>query len=337
MRSEVSASTVRTLFHDLMLGEPPARDAPEYLLGSTLGVGYAGLSRGGLPALLVPLSSAPGGVARTGGGCVLRPANDVAFSFEGRKWNQAAAILECSDPSVLDAFAVLALDVAVRSSPGAGSLGWDDVAELVDEWYTLFARRRSLSLEDEMGIWGEVWFLSQASNLDRLASGWFGPEGGSSDFVIGAVCVDVKTSRSRLRHFVSQTQVERPMGELKAFLVSLWVGLDPEAGVTLPALIDRVLTRSQDPTPVLKRLLETGYSPVDRHEYQRSFLLLEEPLWFAASHIPRVRLADPGVSHLRYMVMLNSDEALNQDDARALSTHFHGSHLSGIDLPAGLP
>jgi hypothetical protein len=236
---------------------------------------------------------------------------------------------------VLDAFAVLALDVAERSSSKSRSPEWEDIARLVDEWYALLARRRALSQEDEIGTWGEVWFLSQAPDPDRLASGWLGPEGGVSDFVIGGVCAEIKTSRARLRHFVSQAQVERPMGELKAYLVSLWLGLDPERGITLPTLVDLLLARANEPAATLRRLLQLGYSPGDRHEYQKPFLLLESPRWFPTEDVPCVRQADPGVSHLRYMVMLDENKALASDEARLLEAHFHGPAVSAVSSASG--
>jgi hypothetical protein len=324
MKSEPTVQALRALFDELISNGSTAAGGPEYVLGSSVGAGYAGVSRAGWAALLVPLPAQPGGVARAGGGCVLRPGSEVEFSYAGRKWTQPAAILECRDPSVLDAFAVLALDIAGRAS-GCEPPKWEDVARLVDEWYALLARRRDLSQEDEIGTWGEVWFLSQAPNADRLAKGWRGPEAGASDFVIGGVCAEIKTSRARLRHFVSQTQVERPMGDLEAYFVSLWVGLDPEHGTTLPALVDLLLARTSDPAAVLKRLLEVGYSPGDRHEYQKPILLLESPLWFAAGDVPRVRQADAGVSHLRYVVMLDENNALAPDEMGRLQAHFHGS------------
>jgi hypothetical protein len=324
MKSEPTVQALRGLFDDLMSSESLVGDRPEYVLGSPIGAGYAGMSRAGWAALLVPLPARPGGVARAGGGCVLRPGSEVEFSYGGRKWTQPAAILECRDPSVLDAFAVLALDIADRASE-CEPPEWEDVARLVDEWYALLARRRDLSQEDEIGTWGEVWFLSQASDADRLAKGWRGPEGGASDFVIGGVCAEIKTSRARLRHSVSQAQVERPMGDLEAYFVSLWVGLDPEHGTTLPALVDLLLARASDPAAVLKRLLEVGYSPGDRHEYQKPFQLLESPLWFAACDVPRVRQADAGVTHLRYMVALDENKALAPDETGRIQAHFHGS------------
>lgn len=335
MTSEPTVQALRDVFDELMSDELPAGDAPEYMLGLPIGAGYAGISRAGWAALLVPLPERTSGVARAGGGCVLRPASEVEFSYGGRKWKQPAAILECRDPSVLDAFTVLALDVAGRSSSESRSPKWEDVARLVDEWYALLARRRELSQEDEIGAWGEVWFLSQASDLDRLASGWLGPEGGVSDFVIGGVCAEIKTSRSRLRHFVSQAQVERPMGDLEAYLVSLWVGLDPERGITLPALVDLLLARTNEPAAILRRLLELGYSPGDRHEYQKPLLLLESPQWFPAGDVPCVRQADPGVSHLRYMVMLDENKALASEEARLLQAHFHGPALSAVSSASG--
>lgn len=151
-----------------------------------------------------------------------------------------------------------------------------------------------------------------------------GPEGGPADFVIAARCVDVKTSKARLRHFVSQTQVDRPMGDLQAYFASLWVGSDPDAGVRLPSLVERLLARSSDPACILKHLLQLGYSPADRDHYEATLLLLEEPHWFSVEAVPRVRVADPGVSHLRYAVTLDDTKALQGAEVAELRLHFHG-------------
>lgn len=324
MTAEATPSRLRRVFDDLMGNGMAQGNSTEYVLGLPVGAAYAGVSRTGAAALLIPLATAAGDIARAAGGCLLRPASDVEFAFGGRKWNQPAAILECTDVLVLDAFTVLALDVATRAFTRTPPR-WQDVVQVVDEWHSLLSHRRDLSQDDEVGLWGEIWFLSQAPDADRLASGWTTPEGGPSDFVIGGACAEVKTSRSRLRHFISQAQADRPMGDLKAYLLSLWVGLDPELGTTLPALVDLLLGRLHDPARVLKGLLHRGYSPVDRHNYQTPFVLLEAPTWFFVEAVPRVRLADPGVSRLRYMVTLDQNAALGPDLVLQAQAHFQGA------------
>jgi hypothetical protein len=259
----------------------------------------------------------------------------VEFVFGDRTWTQPAAVLECSDAAVLDVFAVLAIDVAARVTAATGEdPAWQDVARIVDEWYSLLARRSRLSNEAEIGLWGELWFISQAADPDRLIAAWTGPEGDRADFSIGAVSAEVKTARSRLRHFVSQDQADRPTNRTESYIVSLWVGPDTERGITVPALADRILTKSADPSVFLRRLLRTGYSPADRREYHRVLILLDDPRWFGADAVPRVRVADPGISSLRYVVDLDLGKAVTAVQAAHLHHHFFGAPPSESDKTA---
>jgi hypothetical protein len=79
----------------------------------------------------------------------------------------------------------------------------------------------------------------------------------------------------------------------------------------------------------LRRLLRAGYSPPNRAGYAATFVVLAEPEWYSVADVPRVRAADPGVSHLRYRVAL--DEARRADGVRSdsLWRHFHGHAYGG--------
>src|SRR5262249_54126470 len=110
--------------------------------------------------------------------------------------------------------------------------------------------------------------------------------------------------------------------------LSLWVAIDPVGGATLPALVDAMFLRLEDPVHAMKNLLRAGYAAKDREMYSHPFMVLERPMWFSSDTIPRVRSADPGVSRLRYLAELNPERQLSADEMMRLRCHFALSELS---------
>jgi hypothetical protein len=147
----------------------------------------------------------------------------------------------------------------------------------VEEWQTLLAPRGRISEESETGLWGEMWFLSRADDVDKVLSGWRGPERDTTDFFLGGRGVEIKTSQQRRHHHVSLSQVDVPLGNQDAWLLSIWVKLDPRAQTTLADLVDRILSRSKDQGQALRRLVRAGFSPSERSSYTASFAILAEP------------------------------------------------------------
>src|SRR5262249_33945285 len=130
-------------------------------------------------------------------------------------------------------------------------------------------------------------------------------------------------------HYVSQSQVDAPVGSNESWVISIWVKIDPATSLTVPLLADRILDRASDRGDALRRLVRAGYSPVQRSGYATSFVLLAEPEWYATNDIPRVRAADPGVSQLRYRITLDQAARADRPLADALSLHFHGHVYRG--------
>lgn len=226
-----------------------------------------------------------------------------------------------------ETFQALAIDMATRVSAFPTDPAWSDVAEIFDEWQALLANRRHLSPEAELGLWAEIWLLLQAERPARLAEGWVGPEKEPTDFVVDGVGVEAKASRTRLKHFVSQAQVERPVGNYDSYFLSIWIGIDPERGLSLPALVDRVLAIADDDAALRRGLLRAGYSTADRELYSRPYVLLEMPIWFSSDSVPRVRTADPGVSQLRFLAELDPDRRVGSARATELWKQFLGRSI----------
>jgi hypothetical protein len=318
-------STLVSLSNELRTVDAPVgTDAADYRIAADLGPGFLARSKSGSVALLVPMISVPAVPGRRGGGFSLSALQRVAFEHSGRRWEEAAAAVECTETALMDTFLVLVVDIARRLSELRTPIGWPAVLTCVDEWQSLLARRTTMTTEQQLGLWAELWMMAISSAPDRLFAGWRGPEGGATDFVLGGAGAELKASRQRHVHHVSQVQAGAPIGELDAYVVSAWAGIDPEQGRSVGEVVDELLQRVSDAPALLKQLARVGYVPMDREHYTTRFTLLETPSWFRADELPRVRQVDPGVSQVRYIATLDPDRALSGDEADRLWHHFCG-------------
>lgn len=295
----------------------------DYLLLDTFEKAHGARARDGSAALVVPLSEIPSAATgRRTSGCELVGHQAVVLNLPNGKQTCAAAALVCRDSDLLNVFAVLCEDIVAKTS---SECSWRTIVSAVDEWMNLLTPKGRPSDERELGMWGELWFVEGSQDVQRMLAGWRGPERDAVDFFVEGISIDVKTSRKRQQHFVSQSQVDSPVGDYAAWLLSIWVKTDPGLGRTVPQLVDAIIDAAPDRADALRQIVGAGYSPTDRAAYTSRFVALEEPGWFAANKVPRVRAADPGVSKLRYQVELSDELRANQQDARKLWVHFHGT------------
>lgn len=225
MESSAQAASLREAI--AAVGAPSTDEANDYRIATSVGPAFLARARSGAPTLLIPLDVAPVTVGRRGGGFSLTPANRVAFEYAGRRWEQAAAALECTESQLVDAFLVLVMDICRRLASSAGEISWPTILALVEEWQMLLARRAVLTAEQQLGLWGELWVISKAVNPDPLVAAWRGPEGEAADFFFDGIALEVKVSRRAHVHHVSQRQIDLPVGMHKAYLLSVWVGSSP--------------------------------------------------------------------------------------------------------------
>jgi hypothetical protein len=299
----------------------------DFVLMQAFGRCYAARNRRGEPAFVVPLSMVPpGAVGRTGAGFELTAHPSLHFEFEGKSWDGAAAALSLKDVDVVESFAVLAADVIQRLGEDAR---WADVVAIVSEWQELFAPRGKPTAEAELGLWGELWFIAGSLDVDTMLVGWRGPERDATDFFVNGRSAEVKASRAQRVHRVSQSQVTRPAGDHPAWFLSLWVKADPASETTVSTLVDRILTRASDQRDAWVRISNAGYRQGDRRHFGTSYALMQAPEWYPASAIPRVREADPGVSDLRYRVVLDEARRERDETASMLWHHFQGRDYGG--------
>lgn len=319
----MSSSDRRTALRTALEGMPalPDADASDYRIAASLGPGFLARSRALATSLLLPLEAAPRVAGRRGGGFTLRALPRVAFEHDGRRWEQPAAVIECTEAELLEPFLVLVVDIADRLQV-LRDVTWQAVLACVDEWQALLGRRVVLTVEQQLGLWAELWMIVNSADPDRLAAAWRGPDSDPVDFFVDGRSVDVKASRRPHEHHVSQRQVDEPVGEHDAYLVSMWTGVDPGNGTSLTEMVDDALGRVSDAGALLKRIAQAGYLPSERAQYVTRFVQLSAPFWFRVADVPRVRAADPGISQLRFVVTLDPERAVPRDGAVALWNHF---------------
>ena len=321
MAMSLHASALKAAFE--AADAPSPDDAEDYAIARAAGCGYLALALSGAPTFLIPLAATPGfGVGRSGGGFSLRPASRVTFRYDARQWDQAAAALECTDAALMDTFCVLVLDLIKRLDASPLEVTWSRILAWLDEWQSLLGRRGGLSTEQQLGLWGELWLVSRAAHPDRLVEAWRGPERDAVDFFLDGIGLEVKVSRNAHVHHVSQRQVDLPVGQHGAYLLSLWVAPEPVRGISLAQLVDSLSATVSDPARFLRHVALLGYSLMDREQYSLRYVALDDPLWFPAADVPRVRAADPGIAQIRYVVTLNPDKCVGKEMERDLWRHF---------------
>jgi hypothetical protein len=97
---------------------------------------------------------------------------------------------------------------------------------------------------------------------------------------------------------------------LEVFVLSLWVAIDAVGGITLPEMVGQAEAKAHDLPALEEKLLGASYSRADSHRYRLKLRLLEPPILLPIGSLPRVRSADPGVSHIRFLATLDEDAAL---------------------------
>lgn len=290
-------------------GHPEPAQTTYTLLNEVRG-SYFARKDGGRLTLLVPVTETRAPLDRATGDVVLSFRPSVQFDVPGKAFKSNAAIIECANEALGETFHVLAEDVARRVVADSARPAPQDVSQALARWEELLRAKRSLSREEELGLWGELWFLLELPDIARGVAVWRGPDAEFVDFVGGGVGVECKASSRRLEHFVSQEQVTRPLGDLAAYLLSIWLDRDAISGRTVNDLVDGVGKRLESRSEFEEKLLSTGYSRADAHRYKLKLRLLEHPLLFPVDTVPRVRSADPGVSHIRFLASLTEDAAL---------------------------
>ena len=262
------------------------------------------------------------------GGLSLSHDRVIRFRRAQVGWESPAVVITCMDDTLLPTFCVLGLDVATRADPAAPPAA-RFIFSAMNDWERLFRSRRQLTMEEQLGLWGELWILSGMRDISAGVRAWQGPSGGAADFVFNEQALECKTTTQPLCHHVSQSQLERPYGDLPVFIVSLFVTND-HSGQSLPDLVHRITSASYDRASFETKLLAVGYSRLDAVLYRQRFTVADSPLIFPEGAVPRVRTYDPGIRAIRFTVQLDDRLALPADETARLLAGPTGIHAAVV-------
>ncbi|KZN47681.1 hypothetical protein N476_23040 [Pseudoalteromonas luteoviolacea H33] len=119
-----------------------------------------------------------------------------------------------------------------------------EIASIITEIADLFAHVTS-SKGDIIGLWGELYILSFAPNLDRVVKYWCTSKTAKYDLVLPDFALEVKsTTNAKRKHRFSLEQV-RPLGEFKVYIASLLL-VETYSGQTAMELMELLSSKIQN-------------------------------------------------------------------------------------------
>jgi hypothetical protein len=288
----------------------------EYGLHVRVGAGFLAVSATSMPAWIVPLGNRVPAYSMLTEGLAVMVREDVRFEVGKQSWHAPSAIFVCRDLKFLRSFCTFVADLHRRVPMERPS--WTVVKVAFAEWERFFTRETPLTPQKQIGLWGELWLIDVAEDRDLAVAAWVADSEGERDFAARSVRLECKTSTRKLHHHVSVRQVADRPSAGAAYLVSLWIGENAGEGRTLSEMVAPVRASLSNDVEFDRKLGLAGYFDVDAYLYVKRFSLLGDPMWFPLDCVPQVRVVDPGISQIRFVVDLPEERMLPPSEARSI-------------------
>jgi hypothetical protein len=207
------------------------------------------------------------------------------------------ACLEAEGYAALD---TIALEMVEALQAGASIGRVRLVQNVLAKWRRFWAgvSQGLLSKEQQLGLFGELWFLCRwltpATGSSKALHMWRGPVGARNDFEVQGFAIEAKTTgRLDAAHVIHGLEqlLEPPGGSL--FLFSLTVRDEASGSETLPRLVEETRGLLADDVPALSQfesaLAAVGYDDRLAGEYGKLVLRVrDEGLYRVAAGFPRL-------------------------------------------------
>lgn len=244
--------------------------------------------------------------------------------------------------------------VAYEALRGLGSfpgISNDCLMGLLAPYLGLVLDRVLLSVEQQLGLLGELLFISQLMNrADEIGvdaglaiRAWTGWDSASRDFAGAGVAVEAKVTRSHGRsHWIHPMyQLLPAAGEReRVYVFSVGIRLDRSRDFRLLTAIDRVLDRiaGEDRLDLVRELRQyggVGFEESHRRQYELEpgFLITQQPVLVRVDNLNDILRPKsftngsvPGrVSDLRYVVNLDGVPVVSQQESQSVMDMLLGS------------
>lgn len=231
--------------------------------------------------------------------------------------------ITCLDTSGYETFNLIGGELATQLS-GSEEIASQVVTRVLAKWRRFWgqAPRHLLSLEEQLGLFAELWFLRvwliPMVGLSEAVQRWRGPFGSRHDFEWAGKSVEVKATASvheRVHRIHGLDQLLPPEAGV---LLLFSQRLREEAGATnsLPNLVALCREQLVGEPHILSQfegaLIQVGYSIADADEYSQLRLrVVEEGLYQVQADFPRLTKSElrdgllPGVRDVNYEIILD--------------------------------
>lgn len=227
--------------------------------------------------------------------------------------------LVCLDQEMTLAFATVAAEVTEAVVNIAPSERLPDLTAVLNKWQWFWsADVARMSINDAIGLFGELWFLLRWATLTRESiSGWNVYDQSRHDFQWTERSVEVKTSSraGAVLHTIQSLDQLAPPETGQLYLFSLHIARDALASNTLASLVDSAISQLAD-APAARELLlgklnDRNYTPVAEGS-QIAYRVTEESLYSVSGEFPRLtwgsfsKVLHPAITDVSYRVNMNA-------------------------------
>ncbi len=196
-----------------------------------------------------------------------------------------------------------------------------DIASRILELADLF-KLIGESIGDILGLWGELYILSQSSNLELAAQSWCQSKNAKYDFVTDHFALEAKTTMlSRRKHRFSLDQL-RPNGDFQVYVASLLV-VEISSGRTAAELMEEVYRQLSDSdlrANFFNQCIVKGGRDLYRNELKLGVFPDQSSLkihYAAVLPVPDVAVAAP-IENVRFDVDLTDLEPVSQNETMSI-------------------
>jgi hypothetical protein len=260
---------------------------------------YWGRKQGSGPALLLRVDHAISARSRDLRGIAVEALRD------GNASALTVTLNNEDDSDVFEYFCRRLIQICSRCSSES-----DAVSQMlleIERWHEFLGRSRyGLSLEQRMGLFGELSFLDELLEKRGHASAiesWEGPEGSPQDFVFPRGFVEVKVIGDLGTRVRITSEFQLDASPMKTLYLRVFEIEDSNNGYGLAELIHRIHSRLD---PALKgrfeeKLALSGLINTSQHEME-SWRIKSDHIYLVDESFPALRASnlDPSVSSVQY-------------------------------------
>ncbi len=234
-------------------------------------------------------------------GFELIPSPFRELKFDIKLANGKAVIELATETSELfNAFYLFACGI-VDAMEDKNSAPGEAIALALESFDRLFSKRQLMSESEQLGLFGELDFLSALLRVrgPNSMSAWLGPIPERHDFRFGALELEVKsTTNGRRIHTIHGVEQLLASPGKELFLLSLqYERAGADSGLTLPNLVDQIVCQLNAGASLKKIFLaylqQVGYRSTDSEYYDIAWQLRSKPMLVAVDETcPRITPAE---------------------------------------------